>query len=313
MFLLNINDTIFYSNKEYTGGLMYDADFKRDSSPTDIFCQLSNIGTDAPVLIERFVALLKENDFARAFELPNKGLLNNISNAILFSSLCTYGMMTGAMLESYFMKRLNDANMQEPEHSIDGFVGFLEQVQANLVDSINAVISLVNQFFAKSPDVEIYTQQKIGFKFIPFDTGLLSLFEIDGDDFISFLIYIYMGHLASGKTISRCKNCDRVFVPTVRKDVGEVYCTHVNPNGRTCKEMGYENTMGEIDKAYRKAYKTKNAYMLRMKKYYPHRYTKTLALYENWKITAKEMKQRVQKREIAETEYFRFLDKKLDE
>ena len=314
MLLYNVNSEIFYSHKEYTGGWMYPADFVADRSPTDIFCQFSNIQHDAPALYDKYVKLLEQNDFAEDFNLPNEKLIDKISNAILFTCLTNYGMMAGSMLESHFMRSLNDANMDKPEHSVDGYTKFLTDIEPIFVDAVNAVVSLVNQLFKELPDVEIYTQQKIGFKFIPFNNGLLSVFEIDDNDFLSFLIYIYREHLASGKNICRCKNCDRVFVPTVRKK--EVYCDHVNENNRTCRDMGYENTMDAIDKAYRKAYKTRNAQKQRkieQSKRSPAIIEKYETLMKNWVSIAQDMKQKVRHGTISEVEYFDFLDKKLDE
>jgi DNA-directed RNA polymerase subunit M/transcription elongation factor TFIIS len=62
--------------------------------------------------------------------------------------------------------------------------------------------------------------------------------------------------LKAGLPIKECKNCHKVFIPQKRSD--EIYCDYIYSNSRTCKQVGYENK-DEFTKAYRTAYKTKNA------------------------------------------------------
>lgn len=62
-----------------------------------------------------------------------------------------------------------------------------------------------------------------------------------------------------GIHIKRCQNCNKYFVPSVRSD--EIYCDNIFENGKTCKQLGYENKVknDEVLSQYRKIYKTQNA------------------------------------------------------
>jgi hypothetical protein len=56
-----------------------------------------------------------------------------------------------------------------------------------------------------------------------------------------------------------CSNCGKYFIPVTRND--EIYCDNRNPNGKTCKEIGYENKVKKdaVLSAYRRIYQTQNA------------------------------------------------------
>lgn len=59
--------------------------------------------------------------------------------------------------------------------------------------------------------------------------------------------------------IKTCENCGKYFIPIARSD--EIYCGNIYKNGKTCKQLGYENRINanEVLKTYRKIYKTQNA------------------------------------------------------
>lgn len=65
--------------------------------------------------------------------------------------------------------------------------------------------------------------------------------------------------MKKGIQIKRCQNCNKYFVPLVRSD--EIYCDNIFENGKTCKQLGYENKVknDEVLSQYRKIYKTQNA------------------------------------------------------
>ncbi len=90
------------------------------------------------------------------------------------------------------------------------------------------------------------------------------LFEIHRIKTIAGYCILAIARLLNTEIIIRnCENCNRFFVPTSRSD--EIYCDRIFKNNKTCKQIGY-NRKVENDpylKAYRKAYKTKNAYKLR--------------------------------------------------
>jgi hypothetical protein len=73
-------------------------------------------------------------------------------------------------------------------------------------------------------------------------------------------LYFDFVQLVKEKAIMRiCSNCRKYFIPSSRSD--EIYCNNRNPNGKTCKEIGYENKVKNdaVLSEYRKIYKTQNA------------------------------------------------------
>ncbi len=91
--------------------------------------------------------------------------------------------------------------------------------------------------------------------------------------------------------IKICENCGKYFLPTTRSD--EIYCDNEFKNGRTCKQMGYENKVSndEYLKVYRTAYKTQHAKMLRNSHNKPD-YKKEV--FDVWVKEAKAMKENAQ-------------------
>ena len=76
------------------------------------------------------------------------------------------------------------------------------------------------------------------------------------------LVQTFQNH----KHIKKCENCGKFFIPSSRSD--EIYCDNIYRNGKTCKQIGYENKINgdEILKEYRKIYKTQNARKQRNRK-----------------------------------------------
>lgn len=104
--------------------------------------------------------------------------------------------------------------------------------------------------------------------------------------------------------IKKCENCGKPFHTT---DAREKYCNRKNENGRTCKDTGYENTMNDIDKAYRKEYKTKNAYKNRNLNDIPN----IQALFDEWVYKVKSAKQELSNSKITKDDYLKAVSEKL--
>lgn len=71
--------------------------------------------------------------------------------------------------------------------------------------------------------------------------------------------------------VKKCENCGKFFTPSTRSD--EIYCNNKYlSSGKTCKQIGYEVKVNnnEFLKAYRTAYKTKNAFKNRNINNNPH-------------------------------------------
>lgn len=115
-------------------------------------------------------------------------------------------------------------------------------------------------------------------------------------DFVLFCFYkIVLDELE----LNQCQNCGRFFIPSKRKS--EIYCDRVLPNGRTCKQVGYENKINSDDimKEYRKAYKTRNAIKNRNKLNSPN----AEADFKRWVYKAKEYLEKCKAGEISLAEY----------
>jgi len=80
-----------------------------------------------------------------------------------------------------------------------------------------------------------------------------------------FCLFTMVKLLNSRRTINKCENCYDYFVPLTKND--EIYCYRIFSDGKTCKQIGYENKVkkDEALKEYRKVYKNKNAIKHRTK------------------------------------------------
>lgn len=92
--------------------------------------------------------------------------------------------------------------------------------------------------------------------------------SFDGDNYsmrynsvtlTGFICFDIMNILKNHISIKKCKNCGKYFIPQNRAD--EIYCTNIYQNGKTCKEVGYSQSVknDSFKSAYRSAYKTQRA------------------------------------------------------
>jgi len=123
-------------------------------------------------------------------------------------------------------------------------------------------------------------------------------------DFILFTIFKTM---SSNIKFNKCKNCGKYFVPTTKSN--EIYCTRIYKNNRTCRDIGYENSVkyDELAKKYRNAYKTQNAKKQRYKaiKNIDEQFSK-------WASNAKEMYKLCKENKIDLEEFSRWLKENQD-
>lgn len=98
------------------------------------------------------------------------------------------------------------------------------------------------------------------------------------------LAFDFITVVKENKVIKSCQNCGKYFVPAARSD--EIYCNNIFKGNKTCKQVGYEEKINNDDllKAYRTAYKTKNAFKNRNKKNNLHAQED----FDNWVKSAKE-------------------------
>lgn len=91
-------------------------------------------------------------------------------------------------------------------------------------------------------------------------------------------------------SIKQCANCHNYFIPYSRSD--QIYCDSIFENGKTCKQIGYENKLKKdaFKSAYRKAYKTQRARI----KYNAHIVNYEELHFIPWQKAAKEAMQKFQ-------------------
>jgi len=77
------------------------------------------------------------------------------------------------------------------------------------------------------------------------------------------IVFEFMDCLRMNVNVKICSNCGKYFIPKSKSN--EIYCNNEYKNGKSCRQVGYENKVNsdEILKAYRTAYKTQNAKKLR--------------------------------------------------
>lgn len=102
--------------------------------------------------------------------------------------------------------------------------------------------------------------------------------------------------------VKSCNNCGKFFIPSVRSD--EIYCDRLFSGNRTCKQVGYENKDRFI-KAYRTAYKTKNAAKIRNLKNNSHAEDD----FKKWVYRAKEYLSAAQDGKISYENFLELLKK----
>lgn len=138
---------------------------------------------------------------------------------------------------------------------------------------------------------------------IKIDNDLLMPLEVytfkSYNDFVLFTIF-----KASSSNIqfNKCKNCGKYFVPTSKSN--EIYCTRTFRNNKTCRDIGYDNSVqaDEVSKTYRNAYKTQNAKKQRNKDI-----PNIDEQFSNWVSQAKEMYKLCKENKIKLKEFSKWL------
>lgn len=123
----------------------------------------------------------------------------------------------------------------------------------------------------------------------------------------AFCLFAVTRLYSDGAVLRRCENCGDFFIPSSRAD--EIYCDKVIKDNKSCKDIGYTNKVksDDLTKAYRTAYKTKNAYKVRNIKNSPDIQQK----FENWVIRAKQKLQDAKDEKISADEFKAWLKKQL--
>ena len=155
----------------------------------------------------------------------------------------------------------------------------------------------VSDWYSKAQNIECRIVPSLNE--VKFETVLLI------KDTISFLLFEAANIVADNIQITKCKNCNKYFIPQVRAD--EIYCDNIFKGDKTCKQMGYEIKVNsdQLMKAYRTAYKTKNASKNRNKKNNTHAEDE----FKQWVYLAKQKLEEAQNKIIEHEEFIEWLKK----
>lgn len=149
-------------------------------------------------------------------------------------------------------------------------------------------------------DVSTLSSIEVKFSFNEYQGILYDTFEFETLE--QFFTFAASKAIQSKVLVKECANCNKLFIPASRSD--EIYCDRIFQGNRTCKQVGYENK-NEFIKAYRTAYKTRNAIKNRNIKNNPHAEKD----FKEWVYSAKVKLEEAQRGEISFEEFKKWLKK----
>jgi DNA-directed RNA polymerase subunit M/transcription elongation factor TFIIS len=159
----------------------------------------------------------------------------------------------------YFRKRSETLTLDGFKPLPDGLPGFyvggLQRYFSNIVElNSNFLTQILTNELAKPSEDPEYLKIEISYYLYNYRGQLYEAYQFE--KFHELIFWGIIKIIKAGLPIKECRNCHKVFIPQKRSD--EIYCDYIYSNSRTCKQVGYENK-DEFTKAYRTAYKTKNA------------------------------------------------------
>lgn len=172
----------------------------------------------------------------------------------------------------------------------------LESYNRNIITSFDILSDAIN-----SPEDMGISEEELSLRTVNHDLIIKEIYQTNN---ILSICYIEFKELILNTfTIRKCKNCHRYFFYT--KKNSEKYCDRffkVSKNRKelTCKNVGYENTLGEIEKYQRMAYKRENGKFNRNK----NKENSSAQLdYNNWQIKEEEMREKYKSGEKTFEDY----------
>ena len=132
-------------------------------------------------------------------------------------------------------------------------------------------------------------------------------------DINSALILDLMLILRNGITIKKCSHCNKYFIPETKEN--EIYCNRVQTNGKTCKQLGWQNKKKAIEyKEYRKTYVAFKAFLKRNEEKYEMYECKTslAQIFNIWNHIAKDKKDKLNPENLNPLEYIQWVEKYLE-
>jgi len=187
----------------------------------------------------------------------------------------------------------------------------------NLKDNIETLKSFINLLYNTSEETYKIWGNMLA-KISTIEYSIISDIKLENDllmpvevysftSYQDFILFTIFKTLSSNIKFHKCKNCGKYFVPTTKSN--EIYCTRIYKNNKTCRDIGYENSVkfNEITKTYRNAYKTQNAKKQRNKDI-PNIDDK----FYNWASQAKEMYKLCKQNKISFEDFSKWLKNNRD-
>ncbi len=162
------------------------------------------------------------------------------------------------------------------------------------LDGNTNTFSLINEI--------IPTSMELGYKIIPnlnakektyYFQEIFKLSDLD-----TFMKYDVLKIIERSIPINKCDNCGKYFIPKNKSN--EKYCDNIFKDNKTCKMISYNMKLekDEVEKIYRKAYKTQNA-----KKQRNHHIWDIEDKFKNWVKKAKKEKKLCKDKKITIEEF----------
>lgn len=253
---------------------------------------------------------------------------------LYFNCNLRYNIIGGAnnefyIIDKYTVKDIESNNILLMNNVLVNFLNLdLKYFKLNSVNHVNNPIAGLISNFIKGYNNNFDMIQEIQSYFkllvsglnsindavapIPTFLGSYSIESLDGkivecfkvSNILDFCLIVISRAYTYNINILECENCGDFFLPKTRND--EKYCDKIHENGRTCKDMGYENKIksDEIMSEYRRVYKIQNAKKRRRAKKDPN----AEAGFKRWVNKATDLREMARSGDISVEEFIRRLN-----
>lgn len=185
-------------------------------------------------------------------------------------------IISGGKLEDLYgddqllLLKLGKANFPNIDQSFNAIImdmiPFLTLHKLHYKNLYNEMVQYDSTYKFVITNKEFFKMQNIGYSINSeiFDKKVVMKECFYLKDYQSFLAVEFMQVYKRKTLLKQCKNCGDWFIPVNRND--EIYCNKKNSNGRSCKQIGWENKpKDEAYNVYRKAYSRVFNYVKRHK------------------------------------------------
>lgn len=220
----------------------------------DALKAIEKIHTDMTLKYNLIFATLIKNFLAEnTYYIKSGGKLEDLYDDALLSLVKFYGLVF--------------PNINQSINEIMVYTASFLNVQKSHYISTFSFMSKHDRFYETVMNSEQFLEiQNIRYKVNPqiVNKNMVLNEQFYLNDYQSFLAVEFMQIYKRNLVIKQCENCNDWFIPTTRSD--EIYCDKKNSNGRSCKQIGWENKpKDEAYNVYRKAYSRVFNYVKRHK------------------------------------------------